>query len=81
MQQEMESVKIDFKAIEKTYGDTALRLVVATGCIGSLFRNGEIESYMRERYPEVLEQFKSIVQAAFPDTLCIGRDPTRAWRG
>ena len=69
MQQEMESVQTDFKAIEKTYGDTVLQLVVATGYIGSLIRNGEIESYMRERYPEVLEQFRSIVQAASLDTL------------
>jgi len=64
MQREMESVQADFKAVEKTFGDTVLQLVVATGYIGSLIRNPEIEQFMDANYPEILTQFKFIVQAA-----------------
>jgi ParB-like chromosome segregation protein Spo0J len=63
MQHEMESVQADFKAVEKTFGDTVLQLVVATGYIGSLIRNAEIGRFMDANYPEILAQFKSIVQA------------------
>lgn len=63
MQHEMESVQADFKAVERTFGDTVLQLVVATGYIGSLIRNPEIAQFMDANYPEILTQFKSIVQA------------------
>jgi ParB-like chromosome segregation protein Spo0J len=68
MQHEMESVQADFKAVEKTFGDTVLQLVVATGYIGSLIRNPEIERFMDGSYPEILAQFKSIVQASSLDS-------------
>jgi ParB-like chromosome segregation protein Spo0J len=68
MQQEMESVHIDFKAVEKTFGDNVLQLVVATGYIGSLIRNPEIERYMRGNHPEILIQFKAIVEASSLDS-------------
>jgi len=67
MQHEMESVQADFKSVEKTFGDTVLQLVVATGYIGSLIRNVEVEKFMVANYPEILAQFKSIVQAASLD--------------
>jgi hypothetical protein len=68
MQNEMESVQVDFKAIEKTFGDTVLQLVFATGYVGSLIRNSEIEHYMEDKYPEILTQFRSIVQATSLET-------------
>jgi hypothetical protein len=63
MQHEMETVQADFKEIEDRYGDNVLQLVVATGYVGTLIRNIEIETYLSEHHPEILMQFKSIVSA------------------
>jgi hypothetical protein len=63
MQRKMEAVQADFKEIENRYGDNALQLVVATGYVGTLIRNQEIETYLSEHHPEILTQFRSIVSA------------------
>lgn len=67
MQQEMESVQADFKTVEKTFGPNVLQLVVATGYIGSLLKNPQIERYLEEHHPEYLAQFRSIVRATSLD--------------
>ena len=67
MQQEMESVQADFKTVEKTFGPNVLQLVVATGYIGSLIKNSQIERYLEEHHPEYLTQFRSIVRATSLD--------------
>jgi hypothetical protein len=69
MQHEMEGVQADLKTVEKTFGDTVLQLVVATGYIGLLIRNTEIEIFMDTNYPEILAQFKAIVQATSLEAL------------
>lgn len=63
MQREMEAVQADFKEIEDRYGDNVFQLVVATGYVGTLIRNSEIETYLSEHHPEILSQFRSIVSA------------------
>ena len=67
MQQEMEAVQADFKTVEETFGPNVLQLVVATGYIGSLIKNPQIEQYLEEHHSEYLTQFRSIVRATSLD--------------
>ena len=67
MQREMEAVQSDFKTVEEAFGPNVLNLVVATGYVGSLIRNAEIQRYLEERHPEYLTQFRSIIRATSLD--------------
>lgn len=64
MEREMEALQRDFKAVEATYGDDVLHLVVATGYLSKLVANPEIERYLASRYPEFLEEFRAIIAAS-----------------
>lgn len=67
MEREMESLTQDFKALEASYGDDVLHLVIASGYLSRLVGNGEIERYMRGRHPEILDEFRAIIAAASLD--------------
>lgn len=67
MEREMESLTKDFKALENSYGDDVLHLVIASGYLARLVGNGEIERYMRGRHPEILDEFRAIITAASLD--------------
>ena len=67
MQREMEAVQTDFKAVEKTFGSNVLELVVATGYLGRLIQNRQVQDYLEEKHPEFLTQFRSIVRATSLD--------------
>ncbi|PXA93484.1 chromosome partitioning protein ParB [Caulobacter sp. D4A] len=67
MEREMESLTKDFKALEVSYGDDVLHLVIASGYLSRLVGNSEIERYMRGRHPEILDEFRAIIAAASLD--------------
>jgi len=67
MEREMASLQQDFKAVEASYGDDVLNLVIASGYLAKLVNNSEIERYLSEHHPEILSQFRSIVSAASID--------------
>jgi ParB-like chromosome segregation protein Spo0J len=67
MEREMESLTKDFKALETSYGDDVLHLVIASGYLSRLVGNPEIERYMRGRHPEILDEFRAIIAAASLD--------------
>ena len=67
MEREMESLQRDFKAVETSYGDDVLNLVVATGYLTRLVANLDIEKYLATTYPEYLEGFRTIISAASLD--------------
>ncbi len=54
LERETETVNQDFKALEETYGDDVLNLVVASGYVGRLIANAEIERYLEARHPRAL---------------------------
>ena len=68
MEREMTTLQGDFKAVEATYGNDMLELVVATGYVAKLLRNPEVERYLAERHSEFLEEFRAIVAANTLDT-------------
>ena len=67
MEREMESLQRDFKAVETSYGDDVLNLVVATGYLTRLVANPDIEKFLSATYPEYLEGFRTIISAASLD--------------
>lgn len=69
MEREMETLQGDFKAVEASYGDDVLNLVVVTSYLSKLVSNPEIERYLVGYYPEFLEKFKMIISAASLDEM------------
>lgn len=67
MEREMASLTQDFKALESSYGDDVLHLVIASGYLSRLVANVEVERYLRSRHPEILNEFKAIITAASLD--------------
>lgn len=67
LQREMDSISHDYKELEASYGDDMLVLVIATGFLERLLSKTEIERFLTSRHSEILEQFRSIVQATSLD--------------
>ncbi len=67
MEREMETLQRDFKAVEASYGDDVLNLVIATGYLSKLVGNPEVARYLTAHHPEYLEGFKTIITAASLD--------------
>ena len=53
--------------VEQTYGQDVLNLVLARGYLAKLLQSPTASNYLRQRQPEALEQFVSIVEAAALD--------------
>lgn len=67
LEREMAAISEDYKELESAYGDDMLVLVVAAGFLERLLSKPEIERFLTGRYPEFVETFRSIVQAASLD--------------
>lgn len=67
MEREMASLNQDFKALEASYGDDVLHLVIASGYLSRLVGNPEIERFLKSRHPEILDEFRAIITAASLD--------------
>jgi hypothetical protein len=64
MERELRTVQNDFGAVEATYGEDLLNLVIVTGYVLKLINNRRIENYLDENHPEILKGFRTIVSAA-----------------
>lgn len=67
LEREMAAVSEDYKELEGSYGDDMLVLVVAAGFLERLLSKPEIERFLTGHYPEFVETFRGIVQAASLD--------------
>lgn len=67
MEREMESLQRDFKAVETSYGDDVLNLVIASGYLSKLIGNRKIERFLGNHHPEILQEFRAIVSAVSLD--------------
>ena len=67
LEREMTTLNQDFRALEATYGDDVLHLVISAGYVGRLISNGAIQQYLAKRQPELLEELRGIVSAASLD--------------
>lgn len=68
MEREMETLQQDFKAVETTYGEDILNLVIISGYVAKIIKNRKIERYLSQNHEEILEEFKSIVSSTSLDT-------------
>lgn len=67
MEREMESLSRDFKALEASFGDDVLHLVIASGYLTRLLSNAAVEAYLARSHPELLDEFRAIVAATSLD--------------
>jgi hypothetical protein len=67
LERENTMVSQDLKVLEESYGDDVLNLVVASGYVGRLIGNPEIEHYLGTRHPELLTELRVIVNAVSLD--------------
>jgi ParB-like chromosome segregation protein Spo0J len=63
MEREMGGLQREFKAVSASYGDTVLNLVVAAGYVSSLIGNPRVSGYLERRHPEILTEFRAIIDA------------------
>lgn len=68
MEREMSTLQQDFKAVEASYGEDVLHLVIAAGYLTKMISNRKIEKYLEQNHPEILSEFKVIIAAASLDS-------------
>jgi len=68
MEREMSSLHGQYRLVEQNYGQDVLSFVLARSYIVKLLENAHITKYLRQRVPEILEQFEAIAGAASLDT-------------
>ena len=69
MEREMEKLQREFNAVEASYGDWVLNLVVASAYIGKVIASPRISRYLERHHPEILGEFQTIVAASALDDL------------
>lgn len=67
LEREMSTLNQDFRALEASYGDDVLQLVISAGYVGRLIGNPAIADFLAKRQPELLEEMRGIVAAASLD--------------
>ena len=67
MEREMTNLQGQYKNVEQTYGQDVLNLVLAKGYLAKLLENKTVARFLRQRQPEVLAEFESIVQTVSLD--------------
>ena len=67
MEREMANLQGQYKLVEETYAEDVLNLVLARGYLAKLLENQSVARYVKQRRPEVLEQFEVIVQTTSLD--------------
>lgn len=68
MERELEKLAHDYRAIEATFGDDVLQLVLASRYLGRLIENASVAGYLQSRHPEIIAEFRTIVSAASLET-------------
>lgn len=61
MEREMTNLHGKYKMIEQTYGQDVLNLVLAKSYLTKLLDNQSVARYLRQRQPEIMAEFESIV--------------------
>lgn len=60
MEQEMETLQRDVKAVESDYGQDMLTLTLARGYIKKLLENAKIVRFLNRNYREILTEFEGV---------------------
>jgi hypothetical protein len=63
MEQEMESLERDLKAVEESYGENMLNLTCARGYIKKLLDKAKVVRFLNANYPDICSEFETIAAA------------------
>lgn len=58
LEEEMESLHMDFKAVETTYGDNMLNLTVARSYVKKLLENTKVSRFLKTRHEDLFSEFE-----------------------
>ena len=64
MEQEMEGLHRDLKAIEESHGDNVLHLVLARGYLEKLFDNARVTRYLAQHHGDLLRELQTVSAGA-----------------
>jgi hypothetical protein len=64
MEQEMEALQRDLKAIEESHGDTVLNLVLARGYLEKLFDNARVTRYLTQHHADLFRELQTVSEGA-----------------
>ena len=67
MEREMANLQGQYKMVEQTYGQDMLNLVLARGYLVKILDNKSVARHLKQRQPEVLAQFHSIIETTALD--------------
>ena len=62
MEQEMQALERNYKAIEESYGENMLNLTLARGYIKKLLENAKVVKFLSANYAEILSEFQAIAE-------------------
>jgi hypothetical protein len=68
MERELETLNRDFRAMETTFGDDVLQLVLSSRYLHRLIANPNVAAYLEARHPDLIAEFRTIVSATSLDT-------------
>jgi hypothetical protein len=68
MEREMATVQGKYKAVEQSYGQDVLNLVVARAYLVRLLGNSAVVRYLKQRQPDFLVEFEAIAKTASLDS-------------
>jgi hypothetical protein len=63
MEQEMESLEHDLKAVEESYGENMLNLTLARSYVKKLIDNAKVVRFLNGNYRDILSEFESLAAA------------------
>lgn len=63
MEQEMETMERDFRAVEDGYGENMLNLTLGMGYIKKLLNNARVVRFLNTNHPDILSEFESMAAA------------------
>jgi hypothetical protein len=63
MEEEMQTLERDLKAVEENYGDNMLNLTVAKGYMQKLMENAKVVRFLNANHPDISAEFEKIVAA------------------
>jgi hypothetical protein len=63
MEQEMESLEHDLKAVEESYGENMLNLTLARGYIRKHIDNAKVVRFLNGNHPDIFSEFETIATA------------------
>lgn len=68
MERELENLNRDFQAVDTTFGEDVLQLVLSSRYLQRLIENENVVTYLESRHPDIVEEFRTIVSAATLDS-------------